>query len=164
MSQNVYLAGLISTDHPQSLQWRKDARRLIYDKSPRLVHIISPMDGKDQLAQFTRDGGVTDPMLTSKDVVMRDYLDVERSHVILANLNTYGATRPSIGTYSELAWAWILTKPVVAFVDSGAYVIRNHPFLREFVTRYEETLEDAVNFMLRYYLRRPIYPDEGARP
>lgn len=144
----VYLAGLISTDAPQSLQWRVDV-------GPHLelagFEVFSPMRGKnpDALVQ----GGLVDPNVTSRDILLRDFNDVKRASVILAHLEIFGGTRPLLGTIAELAWAWQLNTPVVGVAREDNSYMRNHPFVREFVSHYCGSMWEAADFIINYYGR-----------
>lgn len=147
----VYLAGLISTDHRTSLEWREEAA---YRLSEKGLSVLSPLRGKD--FSYSQDGGITiddiaGAQSTTKDCVMRDYNDIIRAGVLLVNLNTWGSTRPMVGTLMELAWAWQLRKPVVAVCGKDDYLMREHPFIKDSVTHYCEAVEEAVEFVGRYY-------------
>ncbi len=143
--KTVYLAGLIDTDHPESLEWRKRAAEAL---SP-YFNVLTPMRGKDDLFQTSKDGGITHAYLTSKDIILRDHNDVIASDIILANLDTFGSSRPLLGTIFELAWSWEGKKRVVAITSNSNYLMRNHPFVTETVAAYFSNLEDAVEYIKR---------------
>jgi len=145
----VYLAGLISTDVPESLRWRIEAEPLLTEAG---FEVLSPMRGKDP-ARLLR-GGLVDPCLTAKDVLARDYQDVARSTVILAHLETFEGGRPLLGTIAELAWAWQLRIPVVGMVDRENVYMLDHPFVNEFVSHYFNDEDSAVDFIIEYYSKR----------
>jgi nucleoside 2-deoxyribosyltransferase len=145
--KTVYLAGLISTEKTESLTWRYDAASAFEGK----MRVLSPMRGKDKLGSTSKDGGITTSELTANDILMRDYHDVKESHVILAHLETFGSTRPMVGTIAELAWAWMLQIPVVAICNKDNYLMRNHPFVKAFVSHFSETVEEGVTFVATYY-------------
>lgn len=142
----VYLAGLISTEVLPSLQWRLDV-------APRLENsgfeVLSPMRGKDPFTLI--GGGLTDPSLTSQDIILRDFIDVKRADVILAHLEIFGGGRSLLGTIAELAWAWQLRIPVVGVALPKNHLMHNHPFVKEFISHYHETVEDAADFVINYY-------------
>ena len=146
----VYLAGLISTDHPESIKWREDACYLLGRDVPGAA-ARSPVRGKD--LHTSKDGGITVAHTegTSKDIITRDYNDIKLSTVMLVNLNTWGSTRPLVGTLMELAWAWQMQMPVVAFCPADNTLMRTHPFIKECVSHYCETMEEAIEFIGRYY-------------
>lgn len=153
--KTVYLAGLISTEHPESLAWRDVARRKLWDYAGDLgkdVVVLSPLRGKADLEGATSDGGITHPATTAKDVMYRDRADILRADIILVNLNDWGSERPMVGTMFELAWAWDHKKPVVAVVDDNNYLMKSHPFVVEAVTHYFEDLDSACKFVARYFV------------
>jgi len=147
----VYLAGLISTDHPESLSWRDDAAYHLgtWSVPGSIIETLSPVRGKDMTK--SKDGGISTPAHNSKSIILRDYNDIKRADVMLANLNLWGSTRPLVGTLMELAWAWELKMPVIAVCDKGDRLMRDHPFIRECVSHYCETMEEALEFIRRYY-------------
>ena len=144
----VYLAGLISTDHPESLAWREDACYLLGRDVPG-VCVLSPVRGKDM--SKSKDGGLSTPDQGSKSIIMRDYNDIRQADMMLVNLNLWGSTRPLVGTLMELAWAWEMKMPVIAICAEGDTLMRNHPFVKECVSHYSLTLTDAIKFTGRYY-------------
>lgn len=144
----VYLAGLISTEKPESLRWRLEAEELLKDR----CKILSPMRGKENLVKTSKDGGITDPALTPKDIILRDYADVQAADVILVHLDSFGSERPLLGTIYELGWAWMLRKPVVAIASADNKLMRSHPFVVDTVAHYTETLDEAVNILRRHYI------------
>jgi len=143
----VYLAGLISTDHPQSLEWRDDAAFKL--DSGWGIDSLSPLRGKDMTT--SKDGGISTPDQGSKSIIVRDYNDIRQADVMLVNFNLWGSTRPLVGSLMELAWAWEMKMPVVAVCDKGDRLMRDHPFIKECVSHYCETVEKAIEFIGRYY-------------
>jgi len=148
MKPSVYLAGLISTDYPESLAWRETAQGLLEPE----FKVLTPLRDKHNLQHTTPDGGLTSLQWTSKSIILRDRADVEEATVILAHLENFGSPRPLLGTIYELGWAWELNKPVVAIAAADNYLMRRHPFVAETVSFYAETLLDAVPFV-RYFAR-----------
>lgn len=145
----VYLAGLMSTDFPESLKWR-ERETIILEKLG--FEVRTPMVGHKNLAKESPDGGITSTVTTSKQVVLRDHRDVSESDVILVNLDNFGSPRPLTGTIAELAWAWRDRKIVVAVAAEDNYLMRNHPFIQEFVTIYCETFGQAHRALARFFL------------
>ncbi len=143
----VYLAGLISTDRPQSLEWRDDAAFKL--KAGWGIDSLSPLRGKDMTT--SKDGGLSAADHNSKSIILRDYNDIRQADVMLANFNMWGSTRPMVGTLMELAWAWEQKMPVVAVCDKSDRLMRDHPFINECVSHYCETIEEAIEFIGRYH-------------
>lgn len=147
--KTVYLAGLISTEKPESLHWRIEAEEHLREHAV----VLSPMRGKENLVKTSKDGGITDPSLTKTDVTIRDYHDIRKADVILAHLESFGSTRPLIGTIAELAWAWDHKIPVVAVAREGNILMRTHPFINTFVSHYVEHIDEGVDILVRHWLR-----------
>lgn len=148
MRRIVYLAGLISTDCPESLLWRDAAQSALEAAG---FEVRTPLAGKKNLASVTTDGGITSTITTNRAIVLRDRRDVAESDIVLAHLEVFGSSRPLVGTLVELGWAWDDKTPVIAVAKDQNYLMRCHPFISEFVTKYENTVEDAVDFITRYY-------------
>ena len=145
----VYLAGLISTTAPYSLSWRQEAEASLVD----VATVLSPVRGKGNLFTESTDGGVTSNVLTSSDVILRDYQDIRKSDVILVHLELFGSDRPMMGTLFELAWAWEHRTPVVAIASPTNTLMRTHPFIVQAVSHYCADLDSALDILLMHYLR-----------
>lgn len=78
----IYLAGLISTEKPESIKWRKEAEALLSLYRRVQIQVLSRMRGKSALDKNSADGGVTMNGLTEHDVILRDYGDVSEADVI----------------------------------------------------------------------------------
>ncbi|KKL99948.1 hypothetical protein LCGC14_1809300 [marine sediment metagenome] len=151
MQQVVYLAGFISTEHPETFEWRNRVGFTLQQ-----VHgfqTLSPLRGKAELTRTSTDGGISSTEHTPHDIILRDFGDIARSDLVLVNLNTYGSTRPLVGTIFELAWAWEHRKPVIAFCEADNYLMRKHPFVQESVAHYFEAEQEAVKYILHNYWR-----------
>jgi nucleoside 2-deoxyribosyltransferase len=146
----VYLAGLISTEYPESLEWRKRLEPLLQDSG---FEVRTPLFGKQTLKTDSPDGGITSGSATAKSICLRDRRDVREADIVLAHLETFGSPRPMVGTIAELAWCWDQRTPVVAICARDNYLMRKHPFISEFVSHYVENEEEAVEFLRRYYGR-----------
>jgi len=143
----VYLAGLISTTHPESLAWRDEAAFRLVENCG--LDVLSPVRGKDMAT--STDGGLSTPEQTNKSIILRDYNDIQQADILLVNLNLWGSSRPLVGTLMELAWAWEMKMPVVAVCSKGDRLMRDHPFVQECVSHYCETVEEAIDFIGRYH-------------
>jgi nucleoside 2-deoxyribosyltransferase len=139
----VYLAGLISPNYPESLHWRITASVKLASVGFR---VIIPRD-----MHKARGDGVDCVSVTARDIVLRDFHDLESADVILANLELFGETRQSVGTHMELGWSWFLKKPVVAVCSEMNRVMRTHPFVTETVAHYFSDLDKAIEFLIHFY-------------
>lgn len=144
MKRTIYLAGLISTEFPESLNWRERI-------APQLIklgfNVRSPMSGKKNLKNDSPDGGISSSRLTSRDIILRDRRDVREADIVLAHLETFGSPRPLLGTIAELAWAFDQQTPVVGITAPGNYLMRKHPFMEQFVSHFVESEDEALGFL-----------------
>jgi nucleoside 2-deoxyribosyltransferase len=147
--KKVYLAGLISTECLESLRWREEAAGILgaVTLPGKPLEILTPMRGKQNLCASSKDGGITTETNTSKDIILRDYLDVQNADVVLMNLNLFGSKRPLVGTLYELAWCWANHKRVVAICGEDDYLMHNHPFIKESVAHYFSNVKDACMYI-----------------
>ena len=84
-------------------------------------------------------------LFRSHAIIHGDYLSVCKADIVCANLDTFGADRPSIGTHWELAWTWQMKKPFVLITDNENY--KYHPFTSQaswIVKDVNELLEEKV--------------------
>lgn len=80
-------------------------------------------------------------LVTNKAIVSRDSYDVRTCDVMLVNL--LGAKEKSIGTVSEIAWAWLLGKPIVLVMeDSGN--CHEHGFILEMCGHQTTDLDEGI--------------------
>lgn len=146
----VYLAGLISTEFPESLEWRKRIAPILQDSG---FDVRTPLFGKPHLKSDSPDGGITSGSATSKSICLRDRRDVRECDIMLTHLETFGSSRPLVGTIAEMAWCWDQRTPVVGICAVNNYLMRKHPFISEFVSCYVENEDEAVDLLRRYYGR-----------
>lgn len=145
--KTVYLAGLISTDYPDSLKWRSGLGLNLNT----YFKVLDPLRDKKHLSVTSPDGGITTPEITSGDILLRDYQDVVSSDLVIAHLENFGCPRPMVGTIAELAWAWELKIPIIGIARADNYLMRNHPFIKEMVAHYVETVDEARKLAKEYY-------------
>ncbi len=139
----VYLAGPISgLTYDEAQDWRKIA--VTYLKSNR-IQAFSPLRRKE----FLRAEGVltgsyeTHPLSTSRGVMTRDHDDCMKADLILVNL--LEATRVSVGTVMEIAWAYSYRVPVVAMMETGN--VHEHPMISEAIGYRVDNLSDALDLV-----------------
>jgi len=154
MKRIVYLAGFISTDYPGSIEWRERVTPVLEQAG---FEVRNPLAGKGNLKCVTSDGGITTTVTSNKSIVLRDRRDVRESDLILAHLENFGSPRPLVGTIVELGWAWDDQTPVVAVAWQENDLMRKHPFISEFVSQYWETLDEAVDYIIRYYGTKSVH-------
>ena len=112
----VYLSGPITGyDYKGCTDWREFAVQWLMDNQ---IDAFSPLRWQKYRLQGEEailDNYPDDPFNTKAAITHRDRWDTQRCDVMLANLQ--GATRISIGTIMEIAWADSVGKPIVAVLD-----------------------------------------------
>jgi hypothetical protein len=131
----VYTAGPIAgTTYGESTDWREYVRERLAELDPK-IRAASPMRGKEYLASIQAmpssnfhlaNLGTKHPMSTPQAILARDRMDVMRADLLLVNF--LGATKVSIGTCCEVAWADLLRTPVMLLMEDEGNV-HDHPFI-----------------------------------
>jgi len=138
----VYLAGAISGQSwGVSTDWRNDAVRLLDDYSGGRIEGYSPLRAKDFLKSVDAiaDSYADHPLATSRGIMTRDHYDCQSADLVFVNLS--GASKVSIGTVMEIAWAYAYRTPIIMVRDeSGAH---DHAMINEAVCYWADDVEDA---------------------
>ena len=144
MSLKVYLAGYISGSKLEQCQeWRNRLKQ-----SFPSVHFIDPMKGESDESIRKNEFKSN---LPARDIFTKDYHSVKDCDILIANLDTFGASRPLTGTVFEMAWAYDWRKIILTMTTDPNY--RRHPFVREASTRLvssQRGLEKALDFYVDY--------------
>lgn len=117
MRPKVYLAGPITgTTYGESTNWRETAKVALADNH---LDGFSPMRGKAYLSKedLIKDSYSDYTMSSINGINVRDFNDVKTADAVLVNL--LGATKASIGTVMEIAWARAFQIPTVLIMDKG---------------------------------------------
>jgi len=144
-----YLAGYINEKKlEECYAWRKQVREY-YDgwkgKERYPIEWLDPMNG--EIGTITKEGLAC--KLPGKALVHRDYNSVKVADLIIANLDTFGETRPLTGTIYELAWAWSMEKPVIVITDEDNY--KFHPFIVDTASIIVPTVEKMLESKIVNY-------------
>ena len=142
----VYLAGPIAgISGEEATDWRAEAAEY-FDVWG--IEVRDPMRAKEFLQQqglisnnfneYKSNG----TFFTSKGIMTRDFNDVKQADVLLVNL--LGATKPSLGTVMELAWAFALQKPAVVVIEESGNPHDNHPMIHEAISFRVTTLDEGM--------------------
>lgn len=152
----VYGAGPITgLDYDGAQSWRDSAKAELekYD-----IKLLSPLRAKEYLRgipALTADCkgyGELNCMSSARGIMTRDHYDATRADALLVNL--LGATRVSIGTVMEIAWAWDNGVPVVvAMEDEGNP--HEHAMITEAIGFRVNTLEEAVRVIIAIADNKP---------
>ena len=139
--KTVYLAGPITgCTYAGCTDWRKHLANLF---AIAAITALDPMRGKKFLANETSVGNnYQHPLGTPRGIMTRDHWDCTRCDVLLVNL--LGATRVSIGTVMEIAWAWDNGIPVVVVMESDGNP-HDHAMIQEATGFRVSTLDEAVD-------------------
>lgn len=164
MSYIVYLAGPISNCSFDSVvDWRD---YVIKNLPPEIVG-MSPMRGKSylqgmkEISTHIKDRtGMDDKaptyhlnaiMSSSRGILTRDYNDCCRADALLINFD--GATKVSIGTVMEIAWAKANNTPVICIMPEGN--IHDHPMINECIGYRCNTLDEGIQLVSMLLLPQP---------
>jgi hypothetical protein len=138
----IYLAGYINSEViEECLGWRKRVRGF-YDNwkgGPYPIDWIDPLNGEN-FAEITMDG--LKSKLPTNTIVHKDYRSVAICDLIVANMNTFGRSRPPIGTICEIVWAWEMHKPIIMITEDPIY--KFHPFLEYFTSWIIPTVDELL--------------------
>jgi len=156
MRRVVYLSGGIAN---LSYEEATTARNEIKEKlATRGWDSLDPMRGKEILSSLaTMDEKKASDLLgvTASAIVQRDFDDVRRADALLV----LSGNKPSWGTAFE--WAiteFLYRKPVIVVCDKDSPT-RDHPWCKLMTAYFAETLDEAVEFLNRWFDRGYILPE-----
>lgn len=161
MDKTVYTAGPISgCSYGEATGWREEIAAQLRRSS---IKCLSPLRAKvyireavaevgggaylelDQASSAIDDNDMdASPMRVmsnSRGITTRDRMDCTNCSVLLVNF--LGATRPSLGTAMEIAWADLKRIPIVMIIEDEGN-IHDHAMIRECIGFRVNNLEDAV--------------------
>lgn len=152
-----YLVGQISPKFEQSYNWRKYVIEQMKEYDSQ-VGFIDPCansfnkklveDGQYaiQTALKHRSSGI--------DILPhKDYTFVLESDIAIANMNQYDPNKPLLGSFFELAWYFAHPeKTVIGFAEDLNDYKCQHPFVKEAVSVWCNTVEEAVFLLQKYFI------------
>ena len=136
----VYLAGPITGfTFTEAQDWRTEAAKALDSDK---IETLTPMRGKDFLVKegVLHSGSYGDTIASSKGITRRDMNDTTRSSVVLVNL--LGATKVSIGTVMEIAWAYNHQIPCIVAMEKDN--VHRHAMIEEATMYRTDTLKEAI--------------------
>ena len=150
MKVTIYLCGPITGLTYDEAVARRDEIAIPLEK--RGVEVRSPMRGKRTLSHQYRNkplpsGHYRAAMSTDSAIFARDHHDVSTVDVIVADF--LGATRASIGSMFELAWASHLHKFVVLIMEAEGNP-HEHAFVREAASCRVHSRKAAISAVLEF--------------
>jgi nucleoside 2-deoxyribosyltransferase len=150
MHVSCYLCGPITgLTYDEAITHREE---IAMPLEKRGVEVRSPMRGKRSLSHQYRNkplpsGHYRAAMSTDSAIFARDHHDVSTVDVIIADF--LGATKASIGSMFELAWASHLHKFVVLIMEKEGNP-HEHAFVREAASCRVHSREEAVHAVLEF--------------
>lgn len=150
MRRTTYLSGTIGgLTYEQATKDRNRATELLLAAD---WDILDPMRGYDILSTLEvieeGDGAKTLLGVTDQAICQRDRDDIRRCDVLLVLTGDI----PTFGTCYETEFAYGLGKPIV-MVASTTAAARHHPWCRSMVSYFAETVDEAIDFIIRWYDR-----------
>lgn len=157
----VYLAGYMNGNKlKETTIWRKEIRNHYknYEKNEKKeivsypIIFLDPYNGKE-FESISKDGVTSHIPPTA--IRKADKMSVNKANIIVANMNTFGESRPMMGTHHEICWALDDDKPVILICSKkDLELYKNHPFTCDcdyYLTDYKELLDNKI---LETYYRR----------
>jgi len=152
----VYLSGPMIENHPENRIWRKHATERLTELG---MAVRSPYRGRDKSKIMKVDKyhyTVSSAPISNRLgnlLVARDLKDVEDCDILLVNLMNTKGERPAVGTLSELAWAFMLRKPVICVVDDTTTDTNyySHPFMHTFVDHWTNSVDEGIDVIANYW-------------
>jgi hypothetical protein len=155
----IYLIGYISGEKiKECSEWRKKLRDRYehwklketyadakWERYP--ISWLDPLNGK-AFEDIDKDGFIAKG-ITAEAIMHRDYQSVKKADLLIANLDTFGSTRPLTGSMFELAWAYDAHKPVIVITQDLNYI--NHPFIKETASIIVPTVDELIERKLINY-------------
>jgi nucleoside 2-deoxyribosyltransferase len=143
----VYLAGPISgLNFDGATDWRQYAKAELAQFGIKALSPLREQEHLKSVGVFTDAAKETarlkSPMSMPKGLTIRDRWDAMRCDVLLVNL--LGATKVTIGTVMEIAWADSKGIPIVCAIEETGN-IHEHAMLMHCIGYRVPTLWDAVD-------------------
>lgn len=146
----VYLAGPISgCSYAGCTDWRDRAQDVLARSG---IRGLSPMRAKEYLRGVESDVGFSStcaeyghlsPLSGPRGIMTRDRFDATRCDVLLVNL--LGATKVSIGTCLEIAWADLKRIPIVVAIERDGSNPHEHAMITEAIGFRCASLDEALH-------------------
>lgn len=143
----VYLAGPISgCSYGEATDWR-DA--VIADLATAGIKGLSPMRAKEYLSHMQDldkncvEYGEINVLSSPRGIMTRDHFDCTRCDVLLVHFGE--ATKVSVGTVMEVAWAFTHQTPIVCVMPPGN--VHEHAVVSQAIDYRVNTLEEAVHIV-----------------
>lgn len=154
----VYLAGYMSGSCLYDcVKWRLEIRNH-YENwkgagTPYPISFLDPFNGPEL---ETIDAKGFKSSVPPQAIYDGDMMSVKDCDLVVANVSTFGQSRPMIGTFCEIGWCTAMQKPFIVIApDEGAKEIaKNHPFLGRASAVYGSVDEFLNSKILNYFYKR----------
>lgn len=145
-----YLAYLIGPITGTSYADCADWRAFVETNIDQRIGVLSPMRHKEYLSseKAVADSYENHVMSCSRGIMARDHFDCTRANIVLANL--LGASRVSIGSVMEIAFAYAHRIPVVLVIEKEN--IHRHSMLVQAAGFVVDNVEDGIAVVERVML------------
>lgn len=158
MRRTVYLSGRIGgLTYEEASKARNHAAALLLRTG---WDILDPMRGYEILStlKVIEEGSQVKSMLgvTDAAILQRDKDDVRRADVLLI----FSGNQASWGTAFEWELAFELGKPIVVICDEDSPT-REHPWCRQMASGFFANVEDAIEFINKWFDRGYRLEEEG---
>ena len=158
----VYLAGYMSGNKlEECTSWRKKIRSHYrdYEIDPETdqyvsypIVLLDPFNGKE-FTTISKDGVTSH--IPGTAIRKSDRMSVKKADIIIANMKTFGETRPMIGTHHEMAWAEEDKKPIILICEEKDFALyKNHPFTCDCDYYFTDIQEVIDNKIIETYYKR----------
>lgn len=141
----VYLSGPI---WGRTFRNVKEWRRQVFNELADYAEILDPMRERQLHPGQTEDDFILTSLdspdasiATDRGIIARDHHDTITSTILIVNL--LEATSPSIGTISEMAWAYDRRIPVITIMEPSGNP-HEHAFVREMTSFRVDSVERAI--------------------
>lgn len=137
----VYLGGPITgLSWREASAWRASAGA---DLTRAGWKYLDPMRGEAEQFGFTEEETLPSTFAGDREACIRDLFDIERSTVCLFNFA--GASRASVGSTTELGFAYAKQKYIIVVLDEDNP--HDHLFVRGLASAVVESLQDALDLI-----------------
>lgn len=142
---SIYLAGQISgLNWENSTDWRDEVAESM---SADGIDCYSPLRAKSYLRPYSDKHGVIDNtyenhvLSSQRGIFGRDFNDCICRDLLFVNF--LGATRASLGTAMEIAWAYHARKPIVVCIEESGN-LNDHAMLMEACRFRVDNLDEGI--------------------
>jgi hypothetical protein len=144
----IYLSGpMTGKTMAEALDWRRHAAEALTDAG---FNVLDPLRGLSAVYKpndiLGGTSGEHELGMLNHSWFMRDKFDVMQADILLVNL--CGASKVSIGTVMEIAWAFIKGTYIIIAIEPEGDNPHHHIFVNECACKLTDTPKDGVDYIL----------------